>query len=355
MPMSTKSPHTILPIQYLRGIAAAMVVYHHTRGQINSFEPLLPGTFGQLGVDIFFVISGFIMFVTTARTPISSGEFVMRRIIRVAPLYWLLTCLMCAAWILFPSLFKTLIVTPYTFFQSLLFVPHYSLSFPNQVLPLLVPGWTLNYEMFFYLIFAIALILPRQYLLVSAAICICLAVSIGIWWGPINSALLTTYTSLLLLEFVAGMLIGKVWLDYQRGTATHIGASIFVFGCGILFVNNTHAISNFFDILGAAFIVAGSLNFGLLQWKNSLLKILGDASYAIYLSHVFTLGIIRSIWVEIFGNEGTLFNAIGFATVAMIGCLIVGVLVYACLEKPITRYLTQRFHSWQLDSIKGAA
>lgn len=73
---------TLLSIQYLRGVAAMMVVYHHARDRIPSFAEALPSSIGQAGVHLFFVISGFIMIVTTWSTPPSPGLFLMRRLIR---------------------------------------------------------------------------------------------------------------------------------------------------------------------------------------------------------------------------------------------------------------------------------
>ncbi|WP_439588457.1 acyltransferase family protein [Hydrogenophaga sp.] len=336
----TSQPDTVLPIQYLRGIAAMMVVYHHTRGQIPAFEGYLPGSFGTAGVDIFFVISGFIMYVTTAGTTIGAGEFMMRRIIRVAPLYWLLTSLMCLIWIAAPSLFKTLILTPQTFVQSLLFIPHYSLSFPDNIFPLLVPGWTLNFEMFFYAIFALTLLLPKNLRLESLVLVLVGLVIWGIVSSPFDSALLVTYTSPILLEFATGVLLGKLWLDRQNGIFSIAwGIAIFISGWAFLIFNSMSSASKYLDILGATLIVAGSLNSGFLRWRVRSLKVLGDATYAIYLSHIFTLGILRILWPRLFETSGSSLNAIAFAVVAMATCLWVGILVYAYLENPLSRYL----------------
>ena len=117
MPRSADPPKSrlILPIQYLRGIAALMVVWFHSVGQIPGGRHVSsPSNFGNSGVDLFFVISGFIMVVTTAGTDVSAFEFLRRRIVRVVPLYWLLTLAMVVAAIALPSLFKTLIVAPKT-------------------------------------------------------------------------------------------------------------------------------------------------------------------------------------------------------------------------------------------------
>jgi exopolysaccharide production protein ExoZ len=333
---------TVLPIQYLRGVAAMMVVYHHSKNQIPAFEAYLPGYFGVLGVDIFFVISGFIMYVTTANTAVSTGGFVLRRIIRIVPLYWLLTSVMCLIWVLAPALFKTLTVTPRTFLQSLFFVPHYSLSFPENISPLLVPGWTLNFEMFFYAAFAIALLLPRRLLAVSVVVFILALVLFGRIAGPFDSAILTTYTHPMLLEFAAGVVVGKFWLNNREGLPTLAGTALFLAGWGVLVFGDMLLLGKYSDVLGATWVVAGSLNAAFLGWRNRLLKILGDATYAIYLSHIFTLGIFRMVWLRIFGAESFTLNAYGYAASAMLISLLVGVLIWKYLENPLTRYLNHR-------------
>jgi exopolysaccharide production protein ExoZ len=341
--MSPKpSQGTVLPIQYLRGIAAMMVVFHHIKAQIPDFEAYLPGAFGASGVDVFFVISGFIMHITTASSPIRPTEFMLRRVIRVAPLYWLLTGLMCLIWWVAPSSFKTLLVTPATFFQSLFFVPHFSLSFPDRIFPLLVPGWSLNFEMFFYVIFALTLTLPKTLQPRVVGVSIVALVLLGVLAGPFDSALLTTYTSPLLLEFAAGVLLGKLWLAQREGLSRSVGVAVFLLGWALMVYNSVEAVSKYVDIVSASLIVAGALNTGFLRWKNHSLKVLGDATYAIYLSHIFTLGVFRVIWARFVGTAGSSLNALAFAATAMTICLVVGVLLYIYLEKPLTRYLNQR-------------
>ena len=81
----------ILPIQYLRGIAAILVVWFHATIQVDGVSTYFSSSFGASGVDLFFVISGFIMVVTTAGKDVTPQRFFVLRIIRVVPLYWLAT------------------------------------------------------------------------------------------------------------------------------------------------------------------------------------------------------------------------------------------------------------------------
>ena len=342
--MTTKpSQGTVLPLQYLRGIAAMMGVFHHLKNQIPEFEALLPGTFGASGVDIFFVISGFIMYITTANTSMGGLDFMIRRMIRVVPLYWMLTCVMCLTWVMVPSVFKALVVTPTTLFKSLFFIPHYSLSYPHHIFPLLVPSWTLNFEMFFYVIFALALLLPRVLLHSGVTLLMVVLVLLGAVIGPFDSAALMTYTSPLLLEFAAGVLLGWLWLDRRAGIGVVAGLTLFGLGWALLISNSWYAFSAYYNVVGATLIVGGSLNTGFLNWKNNRLKVLGDATYAIYLSHIFTLGVVRLVWVKLFNAHATNLNVAAFTATAMAACWLVGLWIHRSIEKPLTRYLNQRY------------
>ena len=130
-------------IDGLRAIAVLSVIFFHAG------LDAIPG--GYLGVDIFFVISGFIIcFVADDRRP---AEFMWDRIARVVPLYWLLTLAATAVAFIDPSLFKSTIADPALVLQSLLFIPFVKANLTMQ--PVLFVGWTLNYEMFFYLVFAL--------------------------------------------------------------------------------------------------------------------------------------------------------------------------------------------------------
>ena len=193
--MSERGPtarsRLILPIQYLRGIAALMVVWHHAAmpGGRNGLQ-LVPWAFGTSGVDVFFVISGFIMVVTTSGSSTGPLQFWHRRIVRVVPLYWLLTLLdggHCVG--ARRACSRRCKVAPTTLLRrALLFVPHFSQSFPAFVWPLLVPGVDLNFEMFFYAVFGLSLVLPERGRLLPLVVLFLVLTGIGLAFGPFTSA-----------------------------------------------------------------------------------------------------------------------------------------------------------------------
>ena len=183
-------PHEVKSIHYLRGLAALLVVFHHSIIQLAPVRDHYAHVeFGQAGVDIFFVISGFVIYLSNAKGRLGSGEFLKRRIIRIVPLYWLATLAVVAVAVVAPRFFATTTLTAQDVAQSLLFVPAYSAAFPGQIWPVLVPGWSLNYEMFFYLVFAVGLLVARERLLLFLVATLGILVVAGLLLDPQPRAL----------------------------------------------------------------------------------------------------------------------------------------------------------------------
>lgn len=341
--MYSNQTTTILSIQYLRGIAALMVVWHHAREQIVGLANIFPSNFGASGVDIFFVISGFIMVVTTTGRTTTPIQFMGKRIARVVPLYWFLTILMVCLWIAKPTIFRTLQVSETSLLQSLFFIPHFSAAFPEQAWPILVPGWTLNYEMFFYMAFAAALFLPERFRLVGITLILLIFVATGPLFGPFKSAALKTYTDPLLLEFLAGAWIGYLWGRHRLSLPRSVSLVSALAGFSLLTARNGEALGVFTQILGAVLLIIGALNCKFPSFMNVFLRALGDASYSLYLTHIFTLGIFRYAWVKLNGTTQTLYDGGVFMLASVSACTVVGLFVFRFVESPMTVKLNQLF------------
>lgn len=137
-----------LTIQYLRGLAAALVLASHAL-LYPLVEPDLGfGRLGWLGVILFFVISGFIMVTVTGESRFSARDFLRRRFIRVVPMYWAATLIAALLALAVPHLFKTTVYDTGEVVLSLLFIPFYNPA-SGGIHPLYKLGWTLNYEVFF--------------------------------------------------------------------------------------------------------------------------------------------------------------------------------------------------------------
>lgn len=337
---------TVVSIQYLRGLAAMMVVYHHAISKIwyMNPEPFIPYSgFGGAGVDIFFVISGFIMWVTTASKSSSPAYFWYRRIIRVVPLYWFFILIIIVPKLFVPELFQSTQLNPDHIIKSLLFIPHFHPVVSDQIWPILIPGWTLNYEMFFYFLFGASLFLSQAARLPVLILTFLLLVSIG-QWMPSDNALLITYTDSLLLEFLAGIIIG---VFYMRGFALNPALARAVLAASIiLFIGTETSI-----LPGGARVVTWGIPAILLVIatlslerkgkisRHNILQKIGDASYSIYLSHILTIEVVESLWTKLDWQMETLATQLTFGFLCLVASVLVGFVAYSTIEKPSLKLL----------------
>jgi len=340
----------ILGVQYLRALAALMVVYFHAMVEVPRYTAVLDG--GHLidahrlqdGVHVFFVISGFIMILVSIKenTP---AKFLTRRLIRIVPLYWLLTTALVFLAILPPHFFSHVQVTPEFYLQSMLFIPYAAPTGAGQ--PLLVPGWTLNIEMTFYLIFAVALLCSEKRRLEVAAVLLLMVVASGSFLrSPLEMPHLWTLTRPWMLEFVAGMVIAKLYLERRLTIPRWLCGVLVIGGFALLLGPWSHlhpGIPSTLIVLGA---VGWERSYVVPQWSFALL--LGDASYSLYLSHIFTLGALKVIFdLRWLADAGKSTHAIAFAAVGVALSIAVGVVIYLVVEKPVLRWLHAKEKQWQ--------
>ena len=206
-------PGIYMGVQSLRFFAAVAVLWAHISLIIKERfgNPAFPiSDIGFTGVAVFFVISGFVMFVSTPYLIGVNGagkDFALRRIIRLVPLYWIATTLKLLIVLLIPSETFHSSFMPFHTIASYLFIAARNKA--GDISPLHAVGWTLNYEMFFYLLFATALYFKKSPLLFVGGILICLVVS-GLFFDPYTTPAFVAYMQPIVLQFLLGMLIGYV-------------------------------------------------------------------------------------------------------------------------------------------------
>ena len=337
----------IVRIQYLRGIAALMVVYHHVAFQVvRSSGITLPlADIGAAGVDIFFVISGFIMWVTTQDNPPAPGVFIRRRIIRITPLYWVMTLMLTLVSLALPELLNTTRFQVEHVVLSMLYIPTQHPEIAGQILPFFIQGWTLNYEIFFYLIFACLLTLNVTLRFLALAFILGSLAVFGALLPTTGSSIIEFYTSTIILEFLYGVVLGSLFMSNKmRGGRAPLvlllgGAALLLFTglVGLKYGANGQAASRALIWgLPAAAIVAGAA-FGSAELKqrcHQLSMALGDSSYSLYLSHIFALPVIGLLWRHsVLGFSGPAACAMGL--VMLIGAIAGGHLVYILIERPL--------------------
>jgi exopolysaccharide production protein ExoZ len=318
-------------IQYLRALAAIMVVLYYAR---NSWEwtadPLSPFNMAQAGIDLFFVISGFIM--VHALRDARPGEFVIRRIIRIVPLYWMATALAILKDTAAGHAF-----TPAEVLMSLLFLPFRHGGENMGFSPILASGWTLNYEIAFYLVFAMALglrgigawLIPMSMLAFGAA---------AIAFALAGETIKAFYFDPIVLEFAAGVMLALLYRHAgHRWTAVFVTA--LPFGIALFFLLPAEWPRLLRWGMPMTLIVLGAVclerHLGQLRFKPLLL--LGNASYSICLTHTLFIGALAHVAAMAFGYELLGFSIFMAATVGV--SIVVGCLVHLYVETPVIWWL----------------
>lgn len=338
-------------------MAAGLVVFHHATlfwaRETGQWSGFWPG--GAAGVDIFFVISGFVMYYTACdqRGAREAGVFLERRFLRLAPMYWLMTVLFTAEYVLVyyePQLRThgevwTKLTVPWLI-SSIVLIPYSHGGFFG---PIVSVGWTLSIECLFYLLFAVAILLPiDKRLFLSVAL---VAGAIYGWNPPQTRPVALTLIGPMLLEFLAGVFIAWICLRFQRVNGTWwIAAS----AVALLLLMTPHfphfpqGYSARVRVLTwgipAIFIVAGvTFSEGHIAWPKWLL-LLGDASYSLYLVHNLVLDTVFRFceWAGVFRHV-TKPVEIALASVCTILSVGVAVPLYLRIERPMNEYLRKRF------------
>jgi peptidoglycan/LPS O-acetylase OafA/YrhL len=341
---------TIQNIQILRGLAALAVVIAHAAAQFPGagIIPRIDAT--QAGVDVFFVISGFIMVYVTEQRRQTCREFLLSRIVRVVPNYWFYTILTCALVLVAPAVFRETSFNMPHLVLSLLFIAHQNPAIPGSASPLLRPGWTLNFEMFFYLLFSLSFVAWEKRVRVTTVV-ITTLVTIGVLF-PVTSVVYTFYTNGIMLEFVFGMLLAVLYL---RGMPKVPGIVPVLFMLsGILTMiampwnaeRVTVVRALCFGVPAVAIVTASLLARELRDGFGArLLTRMGDASYTVYLSHPFILAACRVAATKLRVEPQSLAAESGFIVVATFIAIMAGYLAYQLVEVrliKIARVLVER-------------
>ncbi|MDR7376900.1 exopolysaccharide production protein ExoZ [Rhodoferax ferrireducens] len=333
----------LVNIQYLRAIAALMVVWVHAREQFPWVRGQFPSGVGANGVDLFFVISGFIMVYTTHNKSISPLAFMVRRLERIAPLYWLATLLIVLVASVVPLILKSTVLSSSHIFASLAFVPMLSPAFPDKYWPLLIPGWTLNYEMAFYAIFSITLFVKGLYRIFLLSFVLLSLVVAGLFFNW--QGVLGFYADAIILIFLAGAILGYFYVKGRLKKNALVGIFFVLLGVGLWIVTQDLDVGHRAIGAGipATLVVLGFCCMPtLFPDKLTWLARLGDASFSIYLSHIFILAGLRTLLnrIGIVIAENSL--GLTYMVLAIAICAIFGFFVYQWIEKPLSKIRFKR-------------
>ena len=327
-------------IQVLRAIAAAMVVYIHALitfdakvGPIGS-SGFVAEDVGDLGVKLFFVISGFIIFNSSIRLPSGLGSaiyFMVKRCIRILPLYWLATTIYGVKLALqgeAPGVRE--------YMSSIFFVPYSNSA--GIMRPILGQGWTLNFEMLFYVLTALLLLLRSRFRYQALIASLLLAVATNHIW--LSGSALSFVTTELLLFFVAGILVGMYPLrasPFGRVPALLVAVVALGFaGVVPMLLTTPESVGKVvieWLCCGAAVLVASAP----VRNQSALRPVVlaGDGSYSTYLLHGFLMGPIARL-LALTHLQVPLHV---FAALMVVLCTAVGIFCYLYFERPVQHWL----------------
>jgi peptidoglycan/LPS O-acetylase OafA/YrhL len=339
-------------LQVLRALAALSVAMLHAQHDASAvaertgraFEPIRAFPW-EAGVDVFFVISGFIMVYASERLfgrPEGPRLFLARRVARIVPIYWAVTTVYLFVALAAPALVNAEFVGWGRVLASYLFIPVARAD--GMVQPLYGLGWTLNYEMFFYALFALAVARPRKRAVLALGAGLVGLVLIGRIFHPLPEPF-GFWTHPIILEFVYGMALALLHATGFRLSA--LPRALLAAAAILTLVAVATAIAlgdaaipfrHFYYGIPAAMLVA-AVAFGRERdaGRIPLARLgaaIGDASYALYLIHPFVIRAGRELVLR--SGLGAAIGPWGFVALALAAAVLASMLVYRFFERPLT-------------------
>ncbi|MCJ8510364.1 acyltransferase [Rhizobium lemnae] len=334
-------------IQALRAISAILVAYYHVQPMINSaYNTDYSINFGAVGVDIFFVISGFIMYYS-AYGKANICSFLIGRFFRIVPLYWLSTLILVFFFMVGFRPNGLHFLDADTIWKSLLFI---KTTFPDGRVDLILSlGWTLIYEIFFYVVFSLTSVFKSAE---RSLLALFFFFSILIFFGPYTSPThpqIKDFFDPIMFEFLYGGVIATCIKNFQ-GRISGIGVVGKIRISGMLALSVAALV--ILEVLGlqtpqewrvltwgllAAAIVGCLVLLELSGWRisNGFILLIGNASYSLYLFHpIIMQGSIKILHKYALSNPMLEIITI---FLSLIAAILSSIMIYLYIEKYFIR------------------
>jgi peptidoglycan/LPS O-acetylase OafA/YrhL len=334
----------IYGLQYLRGIAALLVVVHHTIEMNSMGLPEWTRFIFAMGVDIFFVLSGFIMVYTAfpAGRGISPLTFLKKRVQRIYPLYW--ACFAMVVVIMSLDYLANNVPSVESMVSSFFLLPSHE--------RVIFVAWTLEYEMYFYALFALSLGLKTTRLQSTLLACGLLG-ALYIAGSAIDMGYLSGFfANAIVFEFLFGMGLGLLFTETRFKGASKL---FLIPAIGLVVCSGTLAA----DLTGDQGAMTDTTR--LLLWGGAglilcavfvrfkkpktifgkFLSYLGDSSYSLYLTHIFWMAAYGLVLRKLYDFSLEVHWQILLAMAVLILCYVSSWLSYRLFEVPVSQYLRQ--------------
>ena len=340
----------LLSIQALRGIAVLSVVAFHALSieqKYSGGDFLLPHFFslGQSGVDLFFVISGFVMVTVTKGRFGRSGEmlrFLWGRLTRIYPTYWFYFFLTAAVLFVRPNWVNSSQGNQTQLVFSFLLLP-------SDQLPLVMVAWSLIHELWFYLVFSSLLIFHERILLPSLLLWGTIIIAVNLLFtvsdfSPGARIALHPYS----LEFIIGAMVAIFIFNEHAAKLSTRNAALII----VMVLSVALPLVHIFDVLKQENLMRASiigslygplvLSVAILERRAKLsppksLQFVGDVSYTVYLSHVLILSAIGRLWLMASPAPNSLLDNILVCLTMLAAVVGYGWVGYRLVEEPILR------------------
>ncbi len=345
----------LLALQGLRAIAAAMVVQVHAVDNYvlkalmkGADDPGMGRGFGGLGVQLFFCISGYIIFKSTDSLPAGAAHainFIKKRLIRVAPIYWIITFFYIAKMLVEgnPASLQDTV-------KSMFFIPY--TNDIGLMRPVVGVGWTLNYEMFFYALVTASIALFSRFRVVMIVAFLLAFILAGHLFAfeenPIRTTSLLLLANNWLMFFIAGLLVAnlpkassKLTLSWPLALLAACGAIMLHLVLSTLFTWYA-AHTTWFSLAACAsavYLATNTQDAPLIDtWWSKLIVKAGDGSYSTYLVHGTILGFTARLAGKLTNHD----LSMPFSILMVLVCSFIGYQVYKYIETPVIRLLSDR-------------
>ena len=345
MALVNKNNSKIDSLQAIRGFASLFVMFFHGTTiideRLNYIFLNRIFSVGFSGVDIFFVLSGFIILYTSGTGKYNIKTFLKKRFIRIYPIYWLVTGLLIAVYFISPTQEQSYKGDFETILGSLILLP--------QKKYIVGVAWTLTYEIIFYLIFAFSYFNHPKYLFYVLLIWLSTILICFFSYIKPASILISTLLNPLIVNFALGCLVAHLYKRYNNFKYPRLVLSIGIILFLILWSNyyqiklsNDDNLTEDFNQLHLFGIPSALIIFSVLYLPIKVPKLLvyiGDASYSIYLIHGTVLSLLIKIVQKL--NQSELFSNLIGAIALFMGTLIICCCFYSLIEKNLLRLLNR--------------